>query len=148
MKSKSSIEKGKRLEKWIIDELFEYAIDLNARRESGSGNGKRKGDLSSSIDFLIEAKNQKKPNWLDTIDQAKRQARSGFYNPDKWLAVIRDPREPEFHTVYAVLDIHQFLMLYKKAMEPRTDNPDRQFSYLLNRLVQDIKQLKKYLPDA
>ena len=146
MKSKSSIEKGKRLEKYLIGLLAEYGIDLNARREAGSGNGKRKGDLSSSIDFLIEAKNQKKPNWLDTIDQAKYQAKIGFHNPDKWLAVIRDPREPEFNAVYAVLDIHQLLNLYKKAMEPKTENPDRQLAYILSRLSQDIKQLLKYLP--
>lgn len=145
MKAKSAIEKGKRLENYICQQLEEYGIDSNARREIGSGSGKKKGDIYSSIDFIIEAKNQKSVQWWQSIDQAKDQAKKGFHNPDKWMLVVRDPRTAEFNDVYALIDIHQFLTLYKKAMESKVEQPDRTVSYKLKNLIRSAKELLKEL---
>ncbi|HZS45820.1 MAG TPA: hypothetical protein VFC63_12005 [Blastocatellia bacterium] len=145
MTPKASIEKGKRLEKWFCQQLEAYGIDANARREIGSGSGKKKGDIYSSLDFLVEAKNEATPHFTQNIDQAKAQAKIGFHNPDKWLLIQRDPRTKEFDDVYAVLDIHQFLTLYKKAMEPKIANPDTTVAYKLRRLIQSAKDVLKDL---
>ena len=58
MLSKSRIEKGKRFEKMIAKDIEAEGLGM-ARREVGSGSGKKKGDIASNLPFLIEAKNQK-----------------------------------------------------------------------------------------
>lgn len=145
MNIKSAQEKGKRFARWFVEQLSDHGIDTNARPEVGSGNGKKKGDIFSSMDFLPELKNHENPSWMPTIDQAKAQAKIGFHNPDKWLAVIRDPRFTEFQEVYAILDIQQFFILYKKAMEPKVTNPDKNVSFKLRRFLQYGKELLKEL---
>ncbi len=146
MKPKTSIEKGKRFEKLIAKEIMAEGLGL-ARREDGSGSGKKKGDIAASLPFLIEAKNvpsAKIQKTLDWIDQAKHQAEIGNYNSQKWALVFQDPRSTEASPdIYAVIDFWEFLKLMKTASAPRIKGPDRDFKYWLNKLKVALKQVDK-----
>jgi len=145
MKGKSAIEKGKRFEKMLANDITEMGFGL-ARREIGSGSGNRKGDIACNLPFLIEAKNHKSLAWWKSIDQAKRQAQQGNYDPDKWALVVRDPRTPETRPdIYAVIDWIEFLKLLKKNREPLTKEPDRELKWQLSSLVKIAKQVIKQL---
>lgn len=141
MEIQSAKAKGKRYENYIAERIREMDIDSRAGREIGSGSGKAKGDIRSTIDFLIEAKNQATINWNKSINQAEEQAKRGFHNPDRWLLVVRDPNKPEFDRSFAVMDFEQFLILYKKAMEPKLANPDRELKYLMERAKNDLNKI-------
>jgi len=106
MQPKSAQQKGKRLEKYVCEAIEEAGLG-RAVRTPGSGSGKIKGDAFSAVAFTIECKNQKQFHWQD-IDQAKKEAEGG-----KWMLVIRDPRKPEFKSVYAVVELKEFLKLLK-----------------------------------
>jgi len=143
MQPKSAQQKGKRLEKYVCEAIEEMGLG-KAVRTPGSGSGKIKGDAFSAVDFTIECKNQKQFHWQD-IDQAKKEAREGNYYKDKWVLVIRDPRKPEFDSVYAMLDLGQFLELLKKNQEPKIKEPDRQVIWHLKNLIQAAKTIIKDL---
>lgn len=141
----SAINKGKRFEKFICEQIEEAGLG-KARREIGSGSGKKKGDIFCNLPFLLEAKNQKHVDWWGSIDQAKRQAEIGNYNKDKWALIIRDPRTAEANPdVVVVMDLWQFLELLKKDSEPRIKEPDRDFKWKLQRLINYSKDLFKEL---
>ena len=144
MKPKSNIQKGKRFEEYICQQIEEMGLGT-ARREIGSGSGKRKGDIFADLPFLIEAKNQKSLSWGQSIDQAVQQANVGNENPDKWALIVRDPRYPEFEKTYVVIDFHEFLKLLKKDSSPLIKEPDRQLKYALSRLKESINQVNKLL---
>jgi len=145
MKPKSKIEKGKRFEKMINQEIEAEGLG-RAIRTPGSGSGKLKGDSFNSLDFLIEAKNQKTIHLLDWVDQAKEQARIGNWSPEKWALIIRDPRSPETNPeIYAIIDLWQWLKLLKKNSEPRIKEPDRDMKYKIQRLIQSAKAVLKEL---
>ncbi|MCD6371701.1 MAG: hypothetical protein J7L39_03215 [Candidatus Aenigmarchaeota archaeon] len=145
MKPKSKREKGKRFEKLIAREIEEAGLG-KASREIGSGSGKRKGDIFSSIPYLIECKNQKQIRILDWIDQAKREAEEGSWDRYKWALVFRDPRTPEKDPeIYAVIDFWQWLELLKKDQEPLIKEPDRELKYLLEKLKYFTQQVIKRL---
>lgn len=149
IKPKTRIEKGKRFEKLIAREIEAEGLGL-ARREAGSGSGKRKGDIAANLPFLIEAKNQpsvKIKAILNWIDQSKEQARIGNWSPRKWALVFRDPRTPEANPeIYAVIDFWELLKLFKKDSEPRVKAPDKEMKWHLislkdaiNRVIKDLK---------
>lgn len=147
MNPRSAIAKGKRFENWIAEQI-EMAGLGDASREIGSGSGKKKGDIRSSIPFLIEAKNEEgvAKSLLDRIDQAKEQARIGFAWPDKWALVIRDPRIPETQMEsYAIIDFQQFLELLRRAKEPKVKEPDKSMAWKIRRLIGDAKEVLKEL---
>lgn len=147
MRSQSRIQKGRRFENWIANQIEAHGLGT-ARREIGSGSGKKKGDIFANIPFILEAKNQKTlaiPSW---IRQAKEQARIGNKDPDKWALIIRDNETPEANPqAFAVIDLHEFLKLLKKSTEPMTASPDRELKYRLRNLSQAVKQVEKYLPN-
>jgi len=145
MLSKSRIEKGKRFEKMIAKDIEAEGLGM-ARREVGSGSGKKKGDIASNLPFLIEAKNQKTIKMQEWIRQAKEQARIGNYDPQKWALVIRDPATPEDNPeIYATIDFYQFLKLLKKDSEPRIKEPDREIKWKIQRLVESAKAVLREL---
>jgi Holliday junction resolvase len=146
MNPKSSIEKGKRFEKFICSEIEQAGLG-EARRESGSGNGLKKGDVFANIPFLIEAKNEKAKiqKVLDWIDQAKSQAEIGNKDRNKWALAFRDPRTGEFQDVYVIIDLWEFLKLMKKDSEPMIQEADRELKYYLERLKENAKQIIKRL---
>lgn len=135
------MKKGKRFENWICDQ-----IDLEglgpARREIGSGNGKRKGDIAWPGVRTIEAKNEASvPEWLlKRVQQAQAQD-IGHYG---WVLVIRDPRAPEANfRAFAVMDFNDYLTLEKAAKEPKLSEPTREFRWKLSRLVESAKSVLK-----
>lgn len=145
MKPKSIIEKGKRFEKLIAKEIEAEGFGL-ARREAGSGSGKKKGDIAANLPFLIEAKNWDKYDINRWVDQAKRQAEQGNWDRDKWALVFRDFRSPEANPeIYVMIDFWQFLKLLKKDSEPRIKAPDREMRFLLERLKTTMTQVIKKL---
>ena len=145
MKPKSKIEKGKRFEKLIAKEI-EYAGLGLARREVGSGSGKKKGDIAANLDFLIEAKNQKTIKIQEWVRQAKQQAKIGNYDPQKWALVFRDPGSPEVNPeIYVTIDFYKWLELLKKESEPRIKEPDRNLKWDLKRLIADAKKVIKQI---
>lgn len=144
MKATSKIQKGRRLENFIAEQI-EYAGLGHARREVGSGSGKRKGDIFANIPFLIEAKHQNKISILNWIDQAKRDSEAGNANPDKWSVVFNDFRKGEFQELYAVIDFNQFLDLLKRESEPKVKEPDREFKWLLTNLKNICNKIIKRL---
>jgi hypothetical protein len=140
---KSAIAKGKRFENFIAQEIEAMGLG-EASREIGSGSGKRKGDIRSNLPFLIEAKNQKKLNWWESINQAKKQAEMGNKEAEKWVLIVRDPKTPEENPhCYAVVDMWEFLKLLKKDREPLVKEPDRQMKWKLQRFLQTGKDLIK-----
>jgi Holliday junction resolvase len=146
MKPKSIIEKGKRFEKFIANEIEEIGLG-SARREQGSGSGKKKGDIFANIPFLIEAKNQPTApikRILAWIDQAQKQANIGNWAHEKWCLIFRDPRTPEDNPeCYAVIDMWEFLKLLKKDSEPLIKLPDRNLRWKLERLKTDCQEVIK-----
>ncbi len=69
---KTSVQKGKLLEKWVADQIREKGLDPRAYPSHGSGNGSgEKGDIWTSMMILgqnagIECKNHKSlaiPDW-------------------------------------------------------------------------------------
>jgi len=145
MNPKSRIQKGKKFENFIANEIKEAGFG-EARREIGSGSGRYKGDIFSSIDFMLECKNQKKLNWLASIDQSKQQAIIGNYNRWKWALIVRDYRTPETNPeVYAVIDFWQFLNLLRTEKEPKIKEPDRSLAWDIKKLVEVGKRVIKQL---
>lgn len=131
-------EKGEEFEKLIAKEIEAEGLGA-ARREVGSGSGKRKGDIFSNLPFLLECKNQpsvKIKAMLNWIDQAKEQARIGNWSAEKWALIFQDPRSTLANPdIYGTLDFWQLLKLFKKDSEPRVKEPDREMRWKLQRLV-------------
>ena len=145
MKPKSAQEKGKRFEKFVIEQMEQEGLGKSVRTP-GSGSGKIKGDIFNNLDFMFECKNQKKLNWLQSIDQAKNQAVIGNFSSQKWALIVKDARTPETDPeVYAIVDLWQFLQLLKKNQEPKIKAPDREMKWKLTNLKNAIKQVDKYL---
>jgi len=145
VKPKSAQEKGKRFEKFVIEQMEQEGLGKSVRTP-GSGSGKIKGDIFNNLDFMFECKNQKKLNWLQSIDQAKNQAVIGNFSSQKWALIVKDARTPETDPeVYAIVDLWQFLQLLKKNQEPKIKAPDREMKWKLTNLKNAIKQVDKYL---
>ena len=145
MLPKSSIEKGKRLEK-IVCQMIEGAGLGRAIRTPGSGNGKLKGDTFNNLPFMLEVKNHAKLQWWASIRQAKDQAQKGNYDKDKWAMITRNPDTPETNPeMVAVIDFGEFLELMKKDKEPIVKEPDREFKYKVMRLKQSAQEVIKCL---
>ena len=145
MKTTSKKAKGSRFERFIAKEITQAGLG-EAHRELMSGGGWRKGDIASSLPYLMEAKHQKKIRVLEWIDQARREAQQGNFDPNKWILVFNDFRKkPEFSEVYAVIDFWELLELLKKNSEPKIKQPDRQLKWEIQKLIQTAKQVIKKL---
>ena len=143
---KTSVQKGKRFEKWCAEQIEEMGLG-KASRTPGSGSGTRhKGDILSNIPFLLECKNQESLAWWKSIDQARQQARKGNWDGNKWALIVRDARTPEEATdAYAVIDYHEFLKLLKKDSAPQIKEPDQNLKWKLTRLRQVAQEVIKEL---
>lgn len=144
MKIISAKEKGKRLEKFICQQIEEMGLGKSVRTP-GSGSGKIKSDIFSNIDFSLECKNEKQTNFLANIDQAIRDCEKGNYFKEKYCLITRDPRFPEFERIYTTIDFWQFLELLKKNSEPRIKEPDRQMVWKIKTAINSLKSLLKEL---
>ena len=145
IKPKTRIEKGKRFEKQIAQAIQDAGFGL-ARREAGSGSGLRKGDIASSLPFLLEAKNQKTIKIQEWIRQAKAQAEIGNYDSDKWGMVFKNPESPNANPeMFITIDFYQFLDLLKRYSEPRVKEPDRSMKWKLTKLKDTINEVLREL---
>ncbi len=144
MNTQSKKEKGKRFERFVAKQIEEAGLG-RAGREGNSGAGFRKGDIASNLPFLLEAKNEAQTNFLPNIDQAVRQAETGNFIKEKWALITRDPRYPEFERAYATIDFWQFLELLKKNSEPKIKEPDREFKWQVQRLVDAARAVIKQI---
>jgi len=143
MKPAQLRKKGNRFERIVAKEIEAEGLG-KARREAMSGGGFRKGDIASSLEFMLECKNEKQTNFLPNIDQAKEQARIGNKWPGKWALITMDPRTTENNpSIYATINFWEFLRLLKKNSEPRIKEPDRDAKYKIQRAVESLKALLK-----
>jgi hypothetical protein len=141
MKPNSIRAKGKRGENVVCERIIRAGLG-EARREAGSGNGRRKGDIFSSIPFLIEHKNQKTIKFGDWVSQAKEQARKGHFEPNKWCLTIQDPNTPQNNPeIYAVIEFDEFLELIKGGACPKVKDPDKKLKWLLETLRTTLQYL-------
>lgn len=144
MKARSAIQKGRRFEKYLVEQFNQAGF--SAHREIGSGSGRAKGDLRVNCPFLIEAKNQERIQIWQAIDQAKRQAEIGNWAKEKWCLVFRDPRTPESSpAIYATVNFWEFLELLKRQKEPLIKEPDRAIAWKIKNLIQIAKSVVKEL---
>ena len=145
MLATSKIQKGRRFENYICEQIETEGLGKSTR-EIGSGSGKRKGDIFTSIDFCIEVKNHKHLNWWGAIKQAQEQARKGYANPDKWALIARNPKTPETAPeVIAVIDFWVWLKMIKRSSNPISKEPDRNLKYKLEHLKNSINQVLREL---
>ena len=98
MKARSAHNKGKRLEKIVLDYIREN-LDANAYQPKGSGNGLEKGDVYlPNHNVVIEVKNQAKTQICDWWEQTEEQAHN--QTP---LLIFRHPRYAEGKKTLAVM---------------------------------------------
>lgn len=143
IRPQTRIRKGKDFENKIAQAIEESGLGM-ARRETGSGSGMRKGDIATSIPFLIEAKNHNSISLQEWIRQAKRQAEIGFNNSDRWAVVMRNPASPQANPeIWITIDFYQFLDIMKRWREPKIKEPDRQLKWKLQKLKEIANQVIK-----
>lgn len=143
MKPKSVKQIGRKFETWGNEMIVEMGLG-KAIRTPGSGSGKIKGDSFSNLDFMIEFKSERRPNWKGNIEQARRQAGQGNYDSDKWIMVQRDPESPQVNPqAFAIIDYIQLLKLLKKNSEPLIKEPDRSLRWDLENLKNSINRVIK-----
>lgn len=81
---KSRIQKGKRLEEYVCDQLKDKGLDMRARRSYGSGNGTGcKADIDTNLTILgtaagIECKHMDKLNVPDAWRQTCKLIALGY----------------------------------------------------------------------
>lgn len=146
MKAKSAIEKGKRLEKFICQQIEDMGLGKSVRTP-GSGSGGKKGDIFSGLDFLLECKNEAQTNFLPNIDQSRRDCEKGNFYKEKWCLITRDPRHPEFERIYATIDLWEFLKLLKRNAEPMVKEPDKDAMRKIDWARTKTKSVLKILED-
>ena len=143
MKPSQLRKKGNRFERIVAKEIEAEGLG-KARREAMSGGGFRKGDIASSLEFMLECKNEKQTNFLPNVDQAKNQAQIGNKWKDKWALITMDPRTTENNpSIYATIDLWEFLRLLKKNSEPIVKEPDKDAKWKIQKLMNDAKQVIK-----
>ena len=143
MNTRSALNKGKRAEKEVCRRIERAGLG-EARREAGSGNGQKKGDVFANIPFLLEVKNQATIKYGEWIKQAKEQARIGHSDSNKWGLVIVSPdgvQEPERMEMTITIELDEFLEILKRNQEPKIKVPDRNLKYKLERLRQVCKEI-------
>ena len=145
MKPKTAIEKGKRFEKLVSAEIEAEGLGKSVRTP-GSGSGKIKGDLFNNLQFMFECKKQKTIHFLDWVDQAKEQSKIGNQWKEKWALITFDPRTTETNpSIYATIDLWEFLKLLKKDKEPLIKEPDKSMRYDLEHLKSIANKVLKQL---
>ncbi|MDD5068064.1 MAG: hypothetical protein PHN89_00485 [Candidatus Pacebacteria bacterium] len=143
MKPKSIREKGKKAEKELCRRIERAGLGGSCRTP-GSGSGKKKGDVFNNLPFMIEVKNEKQTNFLSNIDQAKRQAEQGNFDPNKWGLVTVDPRgvqDQERMTMYFTCELDEALELMTKSAAPKIKAPDKELKWLLETLRTSLQYL-------
>ena len=140
MKPTSAIQKGKELEKFIIQELKSSNLDRRAYRNPGSGSGLAKGDVDNSLGLCIEAKNQRNfsPRWYQ---QAEKES-MGTQEP---IVVWHPSQVPlEASMVFITWDYFKKLLIKSKE-PPSVKEPSRELKWRLQRLIESAKSVIREL---
>ena len=148
MNTRSKKSKGSRFEHFIASQIRESGLDPEAKRQVLSGAGVDKGDIKTTLPFMIECKNTKQVYALEWIRQVKREAEIGSANPDNWCVVFRNPKKPEFHESFVILGFDQWLELMKNNQTNliiEVDKDNRQLKYDVQRLKEAAKKVIKQL---
>ncbi len=74
MLPQSSIQKGKILENFVVEELRLKGLEAQAHKTPGSGSGLRKGDIGNGLGICFECKNTAQPNLGVTLRQVNRES--------------------------------------------------------------------------
>lgn len=145
MKAKAAKNKGRRFENYIAEQIRQAGLG-EAHREVGSGSGLRKGDIYTTLPFMLECKNHNQYAFSSWIKQTKRETEQGNFDRDKWILIVRDPETPETSpNVYAMLDFWQLLNLLKRNEEPKIKEPDKELRWRLTTLKSAINNVLKEL---
>lgn len=140
MKNKSAKAKGKVLEDFVAQKIRESGLDNNAKRQIGSGSGKFKGDISTSINWCIECKNTRSFMWDKTSKQVAREA-MGTQNE----VIVWHPYGRPLDDSIAILNINDFIELLKRNQEPKIKEPDKEMKWNLIKLKSAINNILKQL---
>jgi hypothetical protein len=143
MLNKSRLQKGKALEEHVSHLLVSMGIDSTAMRQHGSGNGLRKGDVANNVGLVFECKNTARFNWKEASEQVKREAMN--YGIE---AVVWHPPHQPLDASVIILNLHDFLDIFKKSQDPKTPeslSDSRETRYKLQRLIQSAKDVLKTL---
>ncbi len=114
MNPQSAIQKGKELEKYVVDELGAHGLDNRATRQPGSGNGLRKGDVNNDLGWCIECKNTKNFKYKEAAEQVRREG-MGF---QKEVIIWHPPGRPLGDSI-AIINMHDFFDLLKDVKDGR-----------------------------
>jgi hypothetical protein len=121
----------------VLEPLF-----AEAKRQPGSGNGLRKGDIIFGT-WTIECKNTKTFKW----GEAAKQIAGDTFGIRTGVVVWRPPHTP-LHASIAIINGHDFVELLQKAQEPKTKEPltgSRELRYKTQSAVNALKALLKAL---
>lgn len=158
MKAKSAIQKGKKLEEYLVSQLIEKGLDNRAYRSKGSGNGNgEKSDTWTSLMILgqnagFECKNHKTvciPEWWR---QAKKLESLGR-EPVLVFKLPQDPLAGTLAVVYLDTLLELILATNGVKIEPTASLPyetaevSRETRYKLERAKTAINDLIKNLND-
>ncbi len=141
----SAIQKGRLLENYVAQEIRKKRLDTQAMRQIGSGSGQWKGDVNTKMKILnrqavIECKNQQRLNLREAWIQTDKQC-LGYGEPVLVMKFHNEPLEASKAMIY----LDTLLELVKRANEPNLKEPDRQFTWELNQLKQNIKRIENRL---
>lgn len=133
-------QKGRSFVKKII-EILRNELDSGTYEVVGSGSGLDKGDIRiPSIDLVIEAKDQKKPQVAGWTRQSEKEG-LGY---SKTALMWKHPDSPSSNPDIRVdISIDLFIELAKRYQEPLIKEPDREMRYSLERLKQTINSVLK-----
>lgn len=139
MNPKKKGNKGERdFSKWIRENLNEFCY-----RNSGSGAGILKSDAHNNLGINFEIKTVKALNLKEAFKQSQRDADMAHTKP---YVVVHFDGMPQDSWIMC-MDNGDWVELYKKSQQPRTENPDKDLKNKLELLQykgQDIiRELEK-----
>jgi hypothetical protein len=146
MNPKSTIEKGKLLEKYVAEQIESYGLG-KARRAIGSGSGNReKADIDTDMMILgvnagIECKNHKVPHIKDWWEQTKKLetvGREPVLVYSLWQETLGDSK--------AVISLDTLLRLIKASQAPKTpQNANTELTWAIKTAITALKKVFKLL---
>jgi hypothetical protein len=142
MNPKSSIEKGKELERFVAEKFNGSGLDFRAKRQPGSGNGKSKGDIDNDLGWCIECKNEKRFNWKEAAKQVEREAMGHQKEAICW----HPPFKPLDNSVI-IININDFIDILVKVKNSRKSGEILDKWQIKNNLDRAIYHLKQVVRD-
>ena len=145
MMPRSAIQKGKELENFVVEKIRTSGLDIHAKRQEGSGNGLKKGDIYTALDWTIECKNTKNFNYKEAAAQVQRES-MGYQHE----AIIWHPPQRPLGDSIVIINIDEFIDLLKQKQKGMSRDEifnKREFKYNLEKLCFHAKQVIKEMPE-